>query len=251
MKPMLADKFTPEQAKTLGEEWVLENKYDGVRGYIEGGQLFDRRGANITHKFPEFTGLGTIKGTIDGEIVARTGKFNDVSGRVHLKDAFVIKLAAQKAPAAFVAFDIVTPDVLEVRRRTLLQAAQTFPEWLTVTPQFPASEFPQLWGAILKAGDEGLMAKKKGTLYEHRRSSSWRKVKNFYECTAVFTKMDKHTHGVRLETSDGKSVNVNGVQAIEVERIFNALGEVSGEIQYMVQLESDAWRFPSWRGLAK
>jgi uncharacterized protein YkuJ len=44
-------------------------------------------------------------------------------------------------------------------------------------------------------------------------------------------------------------VNVNGAQAEEVTRIFKEKGKVVGEVQYLPQSDSDAWRFPSWRGL--
>jgi ATP-dependent DNA ligase len=250
---MLCEKLTPQEAELLDSNWVFEPKFDGIRATIKDGKLFDRRGADITHKYPEFTGLDNIDVQLDGEVMAASGQFNDVSGRVHLKDTFKITLAAQKNPAQFMAFDVVThPETLEQRRvillATVLQQARS---WLKCTPQYSADEFKELWRDVLETGAEGLVAKRKGTVYEHRRSSSWKKVKNFIECVAVFTKLEKHTHGVRLETADGKSVNVNGAQAKEVESIFRATGSVKAEIQYMAQLETDSWRFPSFRSIYK
>lgn len=254
LNPMLCQAATIGQARVLflSGEWVVERKLDGVRAYIEGGRLFDRRGVDITRKFPEFVGLEKVAAVLDGEIVAQSGEFNDVSGRMHLRDALKIRLSAKGCPARFVAFDMVSGEVWEKRwallQRVYFHDGVPLWDWMRLVPSFVSLE--EGWGKVLEGGWEGLVLKRRGSLYqEGKRSADWLKVKSWSEVVATFTKLDVHNKGCRLETVDGRSVNVNGAQAEEVIERFNRVGVVLGEVQFLVQSGSVAWRFPSWRGL--
>lgn len=255
MKPMLCHKATEEEARRIvisPNLWVIENKYDGVRAYIEDGKLYDRRGADITRKFPEFVGLEKMKGTFDGEIIAQNGQFNDVSGRMHLKDKFTISLIAKRDPAKLVLFDMPSVKGSLEQRRDVLCSVQ-LPEWASVAEQYEASTetFERLWNKILADTAEGLVLKHKDMVYEFgKRSNSWLKVKAFAETVALFTKYEVTPRGLTIETPDGRRVVVNGEQSIALKTALDK-GSVACEIQYLPQLNSEAWRFPSFRGIAK
>lgn len=252
MKPMLCRKLEFEKAKSMvysGASYVLEQKYDGVRAYIENGKLYDRREQEITKKFPEFVGLEKLKGVFDGEIIAQNGQFNDVSGRMHMKDKFQISLIAKKNPAKLVVFDMPSGlGTLEQRRNILCEVA--LPEWAELAEQHEATEekFEELWNKVIEDTAEGLVMKYKHGNYEFgKRSDNWYKIKAFVETVALFTKYEENSHGITIETPDGRRVVVNGEQAIAVKNAIDSKGEVACEIQFLPQLNSEAWRFPSFR----
>jgi ATP-dependent DNA ligase len=256
MQPMLCQPVTLDAAKelVLSGEWVIEEKYDGVRAYIEDGKLYDRRGKEMTQQFPEFEGLKEFKMSFDGEIVAQSGKFNDISGRVHLRDRFLIRLQAKRSPAKFMVFDVVgagyAQQSLDGRREVLEKMDFSGFPWMVLARQYPGSDFATRWNDVLEHGKEGLVLKRRAASYQFgKRAADWLKLKAWEETTATFTKLEVHPKGVRLETEDGHSVNVNGVQAEEVIARFRRDGVVLGEVQYLPQRESSAWRFPSWRGV--
>ena len=267
VKPMLAQKATLQEARDLfaSGEWVAELKYDGIRGIIENGKLFDRRGNEISAKFPEFdVSKLDKKVVIDGEIISQTGVFSDISGRCHLKDPFGIKMAAKLKPARFIAFDMlhngkidISKQSLIVRRMELMGCVNNVClPWLKLAEGVSGTsggvmgceeDFERLWDEVELNGWEGVVIKRVKAPYDEGvRSPNWRKVKLWKEIEATFTKLETHNKGVRLETADGKSVNVNGAQAEAVKAAFDRDGLVKGEVQYLEQ-ESGQWRFPSWK----
>jgi ATP-dependent DNA ligase len=263
--PMLCSSMTKPEAEKLYAkgDFVVELKMDGIRGIIENGKLFDRRGKDITLLFPELVLSQLDKEVIlDGEICAQSGVFSHISGRVHLKDPFAVKLSARMQPAVFVAFDClhngkqnIEGESLFIRRAELsgiVHKKQT--GWLRLVQGNggDSDAFARLWEIVELNGLEGVVLKNARSKYQRGiRSSDWVKCKAFSEVENVaFTKLEQHNKGVRLETADGKSVNVNGAQADKVKVIFARDGVVRGDVQFLEQ-ESGQWRFPSWRGLSK
>jgi len=249
MKPMLCKKITLEQAEKLPQdEWVIEPKLDGIRAYVEDGVLRDRRGKDIMAKFPEVAErIHCGHPNLDGEIIAQSGIFEDVSGRVHMNDAFKIKLAAKMNPAKYVVFDVVNPTLtLPERQKLLLNGNVPF----ETIKQWTLNELNEQWNGVLNRGEEGLILKRINSYYEFgKRSRNWLKLKAFTEVIAEFTKYEEHSHGVTIETVDGRRVVVNGAQAEKVRQAFHQGPVVKAEIQFLPQINSDAWRFPSFRGL--
>jgi len=263
MKPQLCKKITMEEVRKIPRDsCVIEEKYDGVRAWIQDGQLFNRRGDNITHKFPEFYALDKIKGTWDGEIIADTGEFNDISGRVHLKDKLQIRILSKKSPARFLCWDCLHDGITSfarsrlLLRRIVLDSAD-FPilfTWFEVAPQknFTLENLESAWEQVIEQGKEGLIIKYKSSLYtEGGRNSSWRKLKAWEEVIAEFNKYEDHPNGITIETHDGRRVVVNGHQADDVKEAFAQHGTIKAEIQHLPQKNSDAWRFPSFRGMVQ
>lgn len=251
MKPMLCQPMPYERAVELmrmeGHKWLCQEKYDGVRAYIENGRIYDRRQKEITDRFPELVGIPKLPFVIDGELIC--DEFNQIAGRMHTKAAFDRRLLGQKHPATFMAFDVCIGGSLSKRMEFLEQLEkEKFPPWMKVAPL--VESFDEEWKRVLEETREGLVLKNIESGYQYgKRSPDWLKVKAFQETTAIFTKLDEHPKGVRLETDDGRSVNVNGAQAEQVRRKFEQEGKVECEVQYLPQAKSDAWRFPSFRGL--
>jgi bifunctional non-homologous end joining protein LigD len=119
MEPMYA---SVGHAIPSGSTWVFEPKYDGVRvlAHISprGVRLVTRNGNDKARQFPEVAlALATLaerRGRpfiLDGEIVGlvsgEPARFQTLQGRMHLKGSADIALAASRAPAAIIAFDML------------------------------------------------------------------------------------------------------------------------------------------------
>jgi len=252
MKPMLCRKATIEEARELAKRgWFIEHKYDGVRAMLKDGRLFCRRGNDITKRFPEFAGIGEVIGTFDGEIIAQSGEFNDISGRMHMRDNFLINLSAKKSPAIFMAFDMPS-ETKPMDVRQLEMQGKVLPAWFKVAPHYNGEQFDDLWEQVIEQQREGLVLKKPNSKYEFgKRSENWLKVKAWEEVDAEFVTWEEHPKGITIATADGRRVVVNGEQANEVRRQLQSKGKITAEIQHLPQKDSDAWRFPSFRGLKK
>jgi ATP-dependent DNA ligase len=244
--------------------WIAQKKYDGVRAYVYDGKIYSRSGRDITHKFPEFeefvkhTASGGKEPDLlfDGEIVsALTEEFNDVAGRVHLKDKLFIRMASKGNPAKLMLFDAFTPSreatspVRTLNDRMHLLAI--FKDEFENVEVAPFDESPKRLLEIARnEGWEGIVLKKRDALYYNGRSFDWRKVKLFKEVQHSFSSYDDHPKGVLLIDGDRK-VNVNGQQAEAVKRAIKENGSVKVEVQYLPQNGSQKWRFPSVRGFIK
>lgn len=247
---MLCESEKPENAKVIfSDEWVCEEKYDGIRAYIYRGNIYGRSNRIITEQFPEFNPkIFPPDDIIDGEILCDED-FSKTQSRVLTKNKAKIRLMSKHMPSKFYAFDYLekgkTEQYIE-RRRKLRERVQNV-GWIT---EVKDGDFNEMWSYVLENAKEGVIMKRKTSHYQFgKRSPDWIKVKAFLETEAVFTKLEHHNKGVRLETPDGKSVNVNGRKAKEVEAEFNKRKYVKCEVQYMEIEGSEAWRFPSFRGL--
>jgi len=246
------------EASTLGDvrqltDVIVERKYDGIRAYIYDGKLYDRRNADITRKFPEFIGLDKLSHGImyDGEVLVGES-FANTAARVHLKDAFKVRLAMTTAPATFWCFDAVVDteeDMPLMERKGLVHDVVenvVCSSWFREVPALMSVD--AAWVLVQEGAWEGIVVKDADSGYVGKRSAAWRKIKMFTETIAEFVKYELHPKGVRIETADGRAVNINGHAAQEVILRMRRGEKVRCYVQYLPQAESDAWRFPSFRG---
>lgn len=156
--PMAA---TLTQERFSGPEWVFEQKFDGIRllAYKKGNevQLFSRNHLpqNIPSVQHAIKSMPTQELILDGEITWRGGK------------------------VAYHVFDImwidgrnVTTLALEERRELLAQLPFTEP-----LHRVALLEDQSPWERAQREGWEGVIAKRRGSIYEHRRSKEWLKMK--------------------------------------------------------------------------
>jgi len=158
LEPMAA---TLTQERFTGPEWIFERKFDGIRllAYKKGNdvQLFSRN--HLPQHLPAIEKaiqrLPHEELILDGEITWAGGK------------------------SAYHIFDImwvdgrnVTTLPLEERRELLAQLLLQEPlHWVSVI------EDSSPWERAEKEGWEGVIAKRRGSIYEHRRSKQWLKMK--------------------------------------------------------------------------
>nr|WP_238938062.1 non-homologous end-joining DNA ligase [Anaerobacillus isosaccharinicus] len=184
-----------------GEEWGYEVKYDGFRAmiYVEAGEttIVSRNLNILNEQFPEiieaFRHLTpTLKHPLilDGELCVLDSElkanFEKIQHRGRLKNKEKIDQAKKLNPVIFLAFDLVmedgnslvkTPFLKRKRRLELLVEKRQNPQFLKYVPFNEDST--KLWKMVSDANGEGLIAKRKDSLWEEgQRSRQWLKIKN-------------------------------------------------------------------------
>jgi len=170
-----------------GNEWIYEIKFDGFRAlaFVDGQNvsLLSRNEKSFDDKFPEIADavrdLKLEDAILDGEIVALDDK--GVSS-FQLLQAF--ELGRKRPPIYFYAFDLLRYRGKDFRDQTLIHRKSQLEQLLikqTGLIRYSASlgenAVPLLKQAA-KLGLEGLIGKRKDSIYEAgRRSGSWIKLK--------------------------------------------------------------------------
>ena len=158
VEPMAA---TLTQARFMGPEWTFERKFDGIRllGFKHGAdvRLFsrNRRPHHVPAIVEVIAGLPVSDVILDGEMTWSAG------------------------PAAYHVFDIMWLEGRDVTsltldaRRALLAALPIRAPLRRVQPL----QGPAPWERACAEGWEGVIAKRRDSPYEHRRSPHWLKMK--------------------------------------------------------------------------
>jgi DNA ligase-1 len=224
--------------------YLAEDKLDGIRAQVHVGSedgeirvaIFSRNGAELSASFPDVAAQmaalpdGVV---LDGEIVAvtadgRTAHFNNLQQRLGVKKPAERLLL--DFPARFIPFDLLVEEggsclaePLETRRARLELIASR--HRLHVTGQRPVRDWSDLEEQFEEArarGNEGLMLKRRGSLYEYgKRGRSWLKGKKEggsidavirYAAAGSGNRsgtLSDFTFGVWLEEADGSRRLVN------------------------------------------
>ena len=187
IKPMLAASGLPFNSP----DWIFEPKVDGTRclaSISDKVMLQNRRMTDITYRYPEIAeALAVPQGTVlDGEIaVFSDGRpdFSALSEREHQTQRLRIEYLSRNMPAAYVVFDILYAQGKSVMNRTLMERKEMLKkllaegEFITVADYFP-EKGEDYFAAALQMGIEGVMAKRKDSIYQPGvRSPDWIKIK--------------------------------------------------------------------------
>ncbi len=207
-----------ETAEEVAEElsgFAVEDKFDGIRAHAhkEGDRvaLFSRTLDDVTAQFPDVAAdLSRLPGTflLDGEILAwrgdRAESFFKLQRRLGRKAPEPSLL--EEIPAAFVAYDCLaeggeplfeTP--WRARRERLERLAAAGQLRLSrVLSARSAEELEALFTAARDRGNEGLVLKETGSLYQAgRRGRAWRKWKKALATLDVVVTAVEQGHGKR------------------------------------------------------
>jgi len=189
-----------DEVHMLGEpnEWQAEWKWDGIRGQMikRNNELFvwSRGEELMTEKFPEYHSLknhlpdGTV---LDGEIIpSKNGRplpFALLQTRIGRKN--ITKKQLTDAPITFFAYDLLEYEGNDVRE-TLLTERRILLEKIVNEIDYPALLLSPLisfttWNELINLrmqsrniGSEGVMLKRKGSIYQvGRKRGDWWKWK--------------------------------------------------------------------------
>jgi DNA ligase D-like protein (predicted ligase)/DNA ligase D-like protein (predicted 3'-phosphoesterase) len=217
-----------------GETWIFEIKWDGFRAiaYVNNVlSLLSRNGKELKYNFSELEELRQLARNVvlDGEIVVmKEGKpdFQALLERGQATSPVEIEVQAKRSPVVYVVFDILEKDGVSLVDLPLTERKEILKKSVKEGKHVLLSDFVEekgeaYYSVALEKGLEGIMAKKKDSVYEPGvRSGNWLKIKKLRSCDCVIFGYTKGT-GARSETfgalllglygDDGKPVYVGKV----------------------------------------
>jgi DNA ligase D-like protein (predicted ligase)/DNA ligase D-like protein (predicted 3'-phosphoesterase) len=249
-KPMLA-KVAP--AAFTDKEWIFEVKWDGFRAisYVDASlSVKSRSGKELKYNFPELTELTSLSSNIvvDGEIIVmREGKpdFQSLLERGQAVSEGEIQRQAARAPAVYIVFDILEKDGKPLTKLPLMERKKILKNSLKEGSHILVSSFIEEEGEAYfqsaeAKGLEGIMAKKKDSVYEEGlRIGSWLKIKKVKTCDCVifgYTRGEQSretTFGaliLGLYDAEGKPVYVGKVGTGFTEQMLGILLDKFGKL---------------------
>jgi len=189
--PMLAN----STAKAFDDpDWLFEIKWDGYRAvvFIDDGRvrLVSRNQNDLTAQFPELKSLPQFvkagRAILDGEIVALDDEgrpsFSLMQQRTGFQPGKRRLPRREGVPVIYYAFDLLYLDGLDLRRdgldeRKLLLQEKIVPGGVIQFSDHFAEKGLDLFEAAKRRGLEGIVAKKRSSAYEEKRSTNWLKIK--------------------------------------------------------------------------
>ena len=188
--PMLA---TSVEEPFDDPEWLFEIKWDGYRAiaFIAKGKvrLVSRNQNDLTAQYPELHNLpGFIKAEtaiLDGEIAALDeqgrASFSLMQQRTGIREAGRRTASRRDIPVLYYVFDLLYLDGYDLRRVPLEQRKAALAQITDATGPVRYSDHfshgKALFDAAKQKGLEGVLAKRRDSFYEERRSQAWLKIK--------------------------------------------------------------------------
>jgi bifunctional non-homologous end joining protein LigD len=189
--PMLA---TPTAKAFDNPDWLFEIKWDGYRAvaFIEDGgvRLVSRNQNDLTGQFPELGSLPQFvkveRAILDGEIVALDDEgrpsFSLMQQRTGFQPGKRRLPGREGVPVVYYAFDLLYLDGLDLRRVALEQRKKLLQDRIAASEVVHFSDHYgekglALFEAAKQRGLEGIVAKKRSSAYQEKRSSDWLKIK--------------------------------------------------------------------------
>ena len=189
--PMLAESIAEPFD---GKEWVFEIKWDGYRAvaFIDNGKarLVSRNQNDLTARYPELKDMAQLipakTAILDGEVVAldQDGKasFSLMQQRTGFRPGGRRAVGNADVPVLYYAFDLLYLDGYDWRRVPLEERKSKLASLLAKDDVVRYSDhYPEHGNALFEMaqqkGLEGIVAKKRASFYEERRSRDWLKIK--------------------------------------------------------------------------
>jgi len=188
--PMLA---TAIERPFDNKEWLFEIKWDGYRAvaFVENGavRLISRTQNDLTGRYPELQILPQlVKGKnviLDGEVAALDeqgrASFSLMQQRTGIRKHGKQVAGEPGIPIVYYLFDVLYVDGYDLRRVSLEERKKFLAEILKTNDLVRYSDHFDSGTALFEVarakGLEGIVAKRRGSCYEERRSREWLKIK--------------------------------------------------------------------------
>lgn len=199
VKRAMPSAITPMLATSIeepfdGPEWLFEIKWDGYRAitFIDDGEvrLVSRNHNDLTAQFSELRNLAQFvkakNAILDGEIVALDeqgrSSFSLMQQRTGIRSGGRRVAGRSDVDVSYYVFDLIYLDGYDLRRVSLEERKNALSQIITpghivhYSEHFPESGIA-LFEAAKQQGLEGILAKRRGSYYEERRSRDWLKIK--------------------------------------------------------------------------
>ena len=241
---MLAKPIDDVPAIAAADGWYVEDKFDGIRSqaHFSSGKVrvFTRGMEDTTAAFPEIAaalerlpGSGVLDGELLGWRDGRALNFTLLQQRLARKK--VSPEVQAEVPVAFIGYDLLYRDgsllldrPIEQRRAALEALLNGRPFPLLVSTQAPLATLEaveELFTAARGRGNEGLLLKRAGSVYESgKRSSDWLKVKRPYGTLDVVVTAAEQGSGRRATLlSDYTFAVRDGERFLNVGKAYSGL----------------------------
>jgi bifunctional non-homologous end joining protein LigD len=198
IKRAMPEAITPMLALSVeepfdGKEWLFEIKWDGYRAvsFIKNGsvRLMSRTHNELSERYPELQVLPKyVSGKnviLDGEVAALDAKgrasFSLMQQRTGIRKHGRQVAGKSEIPIVYYLFDILYLDGYDLRRVKLEDRKKLLAEILKTDDLIRFSDHfdhgKALFGVAKQKGLEGIIAKRRDSYYEERRSREWLKIK--------------------------------------------------------------------------
>jgi DNA ligase-1 len=183
--PMLATAISADQPGPDDlENWLVSEKYDGVRAYWDGRQLYSRSGypinppAEVTRGWPDVP--------LEGELWSGYGRYSEVSGLINRHQT----TPDEWRDIRFMLFDLPHWPGTFSQRASRLEALVNTAGVANLVPVqqhvgLDAAGLQRLLDSTLERGGEGLMLHRGSALYQFSRSTDLRKLKRHQDAEAT------------------------------------------------------------------
>jgi bifunctional non-homologous end joining protein LigD len=175
-------------------DWLFEIKWDGYRAitFIENGKarLVSRNQNDLTPRYPELKDLPKFvkakNAILDGEVVALDAEgrasFSLMQQRTGFRPGGRLGEANADVPVLYYAFDLLYLDGYDLRKLPLEERKKKLLSIIVAGDALRYSDHYEQQGKALfkvaeQKGLEGILAKKRDSIYQERRSSEWLKIK--------------------------------------------------------------------------
>jgi bifunctional non-homologous end joining protein LigD len=175
-------------------DWLFEIKWDGYRAiaFIENGRarLVSRNQNDLTSRYPELKDLPKFLNAktaiLDGEVVALDAEgrasFSLMQQRTGFRPGGRRAAANADVPVLYYAFDLLYLDGYDLRKLPLEERKKKLLSIIVPGDALRYSDHYEQQGKALfkvaeQKGLEGILAKKRDSIYQERRSSEWLKIK--------------------------------------------------------------------------
>jgi bifunctional non-homologous end joining protein LigD len=177
-----------------GPDWLFEIKWDGYRAvaFIDDGgvRLVSRNQNDLTPRYPELRELAKFvnakNAILDGEVVVLDeqgrSSFSLMQQRTGIRSHGRQATPRSELPVLYYAFDLLYLDGYDLRRVSLDERKRVLKEILTLGEIVRYSDHyvgqgVALFDAAKQKGLEGILAKRRSSTYEERRTREWLKIK--------------------------------------------------------------------------
>lgn len=221
--------------------YLYELKFDGIRAliYINKDEIIikSRNGVILNETYPELLNIKDITNDeciLDGEIVLLNDgipSFSKLQERVRLKNKNKIEEMSINNPTTFVCFDILykNKDLTGIPLNKRKEELNKLKDNDVFVKSIMYSNGIELFKLVKKEGLEGIVAKKKDSLYIYnKRVDNWLKIKNFksgtfYICGYSYTKNDNLISVILGEYKNNKYYFVGKMSYSNKNELFSKI----------------------------
>ncbi len=222
------------------EDYIFEQKFDGIRAQysnIEAPLLYSRNKNIISKQFPELLEGLSERVVLDGEIIAldSEGKedFEGIIKRLFMRNTSKINTIAAAKPAVYHVFDILYYRDKDLRHQPLMDRKKILEDAIAERPSLKRLEFidgfgEKLFKRVVDDGMEGMVAKKKSSIYVGKRSWYWQKIINWIETEGVIAGYTKKDNALLCQHPDGRALGhiLHGMTPVQKEAFFKIASSI-------------------------